>query len=94
MAESATPPKAGRQEAIVSVVVPTLEESARIERCLRDLRAAAGRRPIEIIVADGGSRDGTAEIARTVADRVLVEMGGPAAQLNAGAAAAHAAILL
>jgi glycosyltransferase involved in cell wall biosynthesis len=48
----------------VSVVIPTLNEEARIERQLRRLGAQAGWH--EVIVVDGGSSDRTIERARTV----------------------------
>ena len=42
----------------------------------------------EVIVADGGSEDGTAQIAAALCDRVVLAARGRAAQMNAGAAAA------
>ena len=48
----------------------------------------------EIIVADGGSEDATAERARPLADRVLEAPRGRARQMNAGAAAARGDVLL
>jgi dolichol-phosphate mannosyltransferase len=48
------PPSPGQ----VSVIVPVLDEAARIEPCLRGLLAADAT-VAEILVVDGGSRDGT-----------------------------------
>jgi rSAM/selenodomain-associated transferase 2 len=48
----------------------------------------------EIIVADGGSEDATADLARPLADRVLEAPRGRARQMNAGAAAARGEVLL
>ena len=45
-------------------------------------------------MVDGGSRDGTADLARPLADRVLTAPRGRAAQMNAGAAAARGEVLL
>jgi rSAM/selenodomain-associated transferase 2 len=45
-------------------------------------------------VVDGGSRDGTAELARPLADRVLSAPRGRASQMNAGAAVAAGDVLL
>ncbi|HEX9182453.1 MAG TPA: TIGR04283 family arsenosugar biosynthesis glycosyltransferase [Burkholderiales bacterium] len=77
----------------LSVVVPTLNEAAGIEACLAAL-APLRARGHEVIVADGGSRDGTARLAAPLADRVLEAPRGRAAQMNAGAAAAAGDALL
>ena len=45
-------------------------------------------------MVDGGSSDGTAELGRPLADRVIAGPRGRAAQMNAGAAAAHGDVLL
>lgn len=80
---------------MLSVIVPTLNEAAGIERCLRAL-APLRARGHEVIVADGGSTDGTAALAAPLADRVVAAPRGRAAQMNAGAAAAagHAFLFL
>jgi rSAM/selenodomain-associated transferase 2 len=78
----------------LSVVVITLNEAAIIEGCLQrlhDLAAADGG--MELIVADSGSTDGTAERAARYA-RVVQAPRGRAAGLNAGAAAAAGDVLL
>jgi rSAM/selenodomain-associated transferase 2 len=77
----------------LSVVVPTLDEAAGIERCLAAL-APLRARGHEVIVADGGSADGTARLAAPLADRVIQAPRGRAAQMNAGAAAASGDALL
>ena len=79
---------------LVTVVVPTLEEAAELPRLLDHLAALHGR--WEVIVADGGSPDATARIAREhpSAPRVVEQRGGRAAQLNAGARAATGDVLL
>jgi len=71
----------------LSVVVPALNEAAGIGACLERL-APLRARGHEVIVADGGSTDGTPAIAAERADRVLAAPRGRAAQMNAGAAAA------
>ena len=74
----------------VSVIIPTLNE----ESCLGETVAALKRQqPLEIIVADGGSSDGTRGWAAG-ADWFLTAPGGRAAQMNAGAAVAAGEILL
>jgi glycosyltransferase involved in cell wall biosynthesis len=57
----------------VSVIVPTWNEQKYISKCLHSLRNQARIKPLEVIVVDGGSTDGTVEIAKEYADKVLVE---------------------
>jgi rSAM/selenodomain-associated transferase 2 len=76
-----------------TIIMPVLDEATEIEAALAVLapyRARGG----EVIVADGGSSDSTAELARSLADRVIVAPRGRAAQMNAGAAAANGDVLL
>ncbi|MCP9489076.1 MAG: glycosyltransferase family 2 protein [Solirubrobacteraceae bacterium MAG38_C4-C5] len=49
----------------VSVVIPCLDEADSIEECVRRSRAALDQADIrgEVVVADNGSRDGSAELA-------------------------------
>jgi rSAM/selenodomain-associated transferase 2 len=77
----------------LSVVVPTLDEAAGIEATLRRLQPLRARGH-EVVVADGGSRDGTAATAAPLADRVVAAPRGRARQQNAGAAAATGDVLL
>lgn len=77
----------------LSVIVPVLNEAAGIEAALRRL-AAVRARGAEAIVVDGGSSDGTVELARPLADQVLSAPRGRALQMNAGAAAASGDVLL
>jgi rSAM/selenodomain-associated transferase 2/rSAM/selenodomain-associated transferase 1 len=79
---------------LVSVVVPVLDEAAALPGLLDHLAALEGR--FEVVVADGGSRDGTRELAAAhpSAPRVLEVRGGRAAQMNAGAAEARGDTLL
>jgi rSAM/selenodomain-associated transferase 2 len=89
LAASSTEPRAPR----VSVVIPALDEEARIGG---QLEAVARIRGIhEVIVVDGGSRDAT--MARVRADgtaRLLSARRGRASQMNAGARAATGEVLL
>ena len=77
----------------LSIVMPVLDEAAGIEAALAAL-APFRQRGVEAIVADGGSRDGTPDLARPLADRVLTAPRGRSHQMNAGAAAAAGDILL
>ncbi|MGF1548954.1 MAG: TIGR04283 family arsenosugar biosynthesis glycosyltransferase [Sphingomonadaceae bacterium] len=74
---------------MISAIVPALDEAAHIEACLGSL-APAG----EIIVADGGSRDGTREMARTAGARLIDGSPGRGLQLARGAQAAQGDWLL
>lgn len=73
---------------LISLCVCTRDEAAQIDALLDHLARVPG--PWEIVVADGGSQDGTAARARghSTAPRVLEIAGGRAAQLNAAAAVA------
>ncbi|HXX25037.1 MAG TPA: TIGR04283 family arsenosugar biosynthesis glycosyltransferase [Pseudolabrys sp.] len=77
----------------LSIVIPVLNEAAGIEAALRAL-APLRTSGVEIIVVDGGSSDGTAALARPLADRVLSAPRGRAAQMNAGANVARGDALL
>jgi len=77
----------------LSIVMPVLNEAAGIEAALGAL-APLRARGAEVIVVDGGSRDGTPAIAAPHADRVVTAPRGRAVQMNAGAAAATGDVLL
>lgn len=79
------------EPALISAIVPTLNEEACIESCLQRLRLAGAE---ELIVVDGGSEDRTLELARSEADRVLVEPGGVFQQMNRGAREAGGGVLV
>ena len=68
----------------LSIVIPVLDEAPIIRRALEALLPLRVRGH-EVIVVDGGSGDGTPEIARLLCDRVAAAPGGRAAQMNAGA---------
>ena len=56
----------------VSVIIPTLNEEKLLERMLRQFTPALIREHgIEVVVSDGGSTDGTLEIARRFAHAVV-----------------------
>ncbi len=67
----------------VSIIVPVLNEAPIIAGFLRHLREVAPT--AEIIVVDGGSDDGTAELCGHNADYVITAPVGRAKQMNAGA---------
>jgi rSAM/selenodomain-associated transferase 2 len=74
-------------------VVPVLDEAAGIVAALEVL-APLRRAGHEVIVADGGSEDGSAELARPLCDRVVTAPRGRASQMNAGAREARGEVLL
>jgi rSAM/selenodomain-associated transferase 2 len=77
----------------LSVVVPALNEAAGIRAALEAL-APLRARGHEVIVVDGGSTDGTAQLAAGLCDRLLVTARGRALQMNAGARAARGEMLV
>ncbi|TMH73945.1 MAG: glycosyltransferase [Betaproteobacteria bacterium] len=80
-------------DARLAVIIPTLNEAARIRAALEAL-APLRARGHQVIVVDGASDDATAELAAPLCDRVLSAPRGRAVQLNAGARAAHAGALV
>jgi rSAM/selenodomain-associated transferase 2 len=77
----------------LSIVVPALDEAACIEAALAALQPLRARGH-EVIVVDGGSADGTAALARPLADQVISAPRGRAAQMNRGAGLAAGEALL
>ena len=77
---------------MISIIIPTLNEARTLPRLLDGLRRQGV--PAEIVVVDGGSDDGTAELARGARVVLLRSTPGRGPQLNQGAAAARGDILL
>jgi len=77
----------------LSVVIPALDEAQALPGLLDQL---ADQRDVdlEIVVADGGSKDATRELARQSGARVVEAPRGRGAQMNAGARAASGEFLL
>lgn len=75
-----------------SVIIPTLNEAENIEDCIASVRAL--NPAAEIIVADGGSTDGTVEKVSASGVTVIVSSLGRGMQCNAGAATASGDILV
>lgn len=74
----------------VSVIIPTLDEADRIGGLITTLR---DRGFDEIVVADGGSRDGTATVARARGATLVSAPRGRGVQMRAGARAATSELL-
>jgi succinoglycan biosynthesis protein ExoA len=79
----------------VSVVIPALDEAAHIERCVRSVLAQEVDGGLEVIVVDGRSADGTAELARAAGARVIENAArGIPAGLNRGLDAAEGEVVV
>jgi len=76
-----------------SVIVPTLNEEKSIPGLLRSIMAQ-GRRPLEVIVVDGGSTDRTVELAKEMGAKVIVQPSNQAKARNIGAEVARGDFLL
>jgi rSAM/selenodomain-associated transferase 2 len=83
--------------ATLSVIVPMLNEAAALPVLGAQLKSLAAQ-GVEVIVVDGGSGDGSADMAEQMAQRmdfaVVRSARGRAAQMNAGAARARGDVLL
>ncbi|RMF71068.1 MAG: glycosyltransferase [Acidobacteria bacterium] len=86
------PTEVSADQALVSIVVPVLDERDSLPRCLASL--SGQQPPCEVLVVDGGSTDGTRALAAsTQGVRVVDAPPGRASQMNAGARAARGALL-
>lgn len=72
---------ASKNRARISIIVPVLNEAERISSIIRQVISL---NPFEYWIVDGGSDDGTLDLARKHTDRVLLASGGLPAQLNLG----------
>jgi len=78
---------------LISVIIPISNEAEILESFLRKLLNQPG--DLEILVADGGSTDGTLEVLRRFPDvRQVGSGGGRGKQMNVGAREARGEILL
>ena len=77
----------------LSIVMPVLNEAAGLGSTLQAL-APLAERGVQLIVADGGSSDGTAALAQAAGATVITAPRGRALQMNAGANHASARVLL
>jgi len=75
------------------IVIPVLDEAQTLAPRLRALQGLR-QRGARVVVVDGGSQDETLAIARAHADLALLAPRGRASQMNAGAAACPADVML
>ncbi|MDS4029301.1 MAG: TIGR04283 family arsenosugar biosynthesis glycosyltransferase [Candidatus Contendobacter sp.] len=76
----------------IAIILPALNEEARIAACLTLLQPLR-EQDCELIVVDGGSDDQTVALAEPLADRIIAGSRGRAAQMNAGAGQTRGDIL-
>lgn len=77
----------------LSIIVPVLNEASELPNLLEGLLPLM-RHGIEIIIADGGSEDGSATLAECAGFKVVHAARGRARQMNAGAMLASGELLL
>lgn len=75
----------------ISVIIPALNEADRIGATID---SAVRAEDVEVIVADAGSSDATANVARKAGASVFVTRPGRAGQLNVGAERASGSLLV
>jgi len=75
----------------ISIIIPALNEESILPSTLESTRSS---RPLEVILVDGGSVDGTQEVASRYGAKILFSAPGRARQMNRGAAAASGSLLL
>jgi glycosyltransferase involved in cell wall biosynthesis len=79
----------------LSIITPSYQQAEFIEQTIRSV-LDQNYQPLEYLVMDGGSKDGTVEILKKYGDRlqwVSEKDGGQAAALNAGFARTHGEIV-
>lgn len=81
----------GRKTCDISIIIPACNEEERIAAAVG---AVAGLSGVEVVVADGGSSDQTATLAKAAGARVVSANRGRGPQQNAGAAEATGQVLL
>ena len=76
----------------LSIIIPTLNERENLERLLGEIASQA--EPAEIVVADGGSDDGTVAVAQAAGIGLIRCARGRGQQMAAGAAVARGDVIL
>ena len=78
---------------LLSIIIPTLNEAAYIEKTVRSLQYLRSNH-CEIIIADGGSDDDTCQRVQPWVDKTIICRKGRARQMNAGTKSAKGEWLL
>ena len=76
---------------LISVIIPTLNEVESLGPTISAIKELRGN--IEIIVVDGGSTDGTVDLAKASGAGTLIGLCGRGTQMRAGAAVARGDVL-
>jgi glycosyltransferase involved in cell wall biosynthesis len=82
-----------KRDGLVSVTIPTRNAAATLGRCLESVRRQAYK-AVEVLVVDGGSCDGTQEVAAAYGATVVEVKGGLLAARIAGAQMARGEYVL
>lgn len=77
-----------------SVIVPLLNEREQLPELVAQLKELVAYSSCEVILVDGGSSDGSAEMASAAGLKVIHSQRGRALQMNAGASVARGNWLL
>jgi rSAM/selenodomain-associated transferase 2/rSAM/selenodomain-associated transferase 1 len=75
----------------ISVIIPTLNEAGCIEETITHVQKSD---QVEIVVVDGGSRDDTVALVRSLGVRLFSTKASKAVQMNTGAAESNGDVLL
>lgn len=80
---------------MVSIIIPTLNEAKNLAATIAHLRRASEQGPVELIVSDCNSSDGSAALARSLGAKAVVQGARCRADaLNRGASCARGDVLL
>lgn len=79
---------------VISIILPVLQESERINQAIAHLRGLRSDAAIEIIVVDGDPQGGTAKAIRDREVKTVISEKSRARQMNCGAALASGEVLL
>jgi rSAM/selenodomain-associated transferase 2/rSAM/selenodomain-associated transferase 1 len=88
--ESEATRKEATPQPAISIVIPTLNEAENLAATLASMESISD---LETIVVDGGSSDGTTEVAKSFGVRLLTTAACRARQANAGGLAARGDVL-